>query len=90
MATITGTVRCVRIGDEFAFTTVREQGTNTQETLKLWWDGVSTSANPAAHTRIVQSDWVSLLRQAMANNILVTISYDNNNAVVAFVQLGQL
>jgi hypothetical protein len=89
MPAITGTVRCVRIGDDFAFTTVREQGTNTQETLKLWWDGVSTPANPAARTRLAQSHWVGLLRQAMASNILVTISYDNS-AVVVNVQLGQL
>jgi hypothetical protein len=89
MPTVTGTVRCVQIGDEFAFTTITEQGTNTRHTLKLWWDGVSTPANPAARTRIAQSDWVGLLRQAMASNILVTIDYDNN-VVVGNVLLGLL
>jgi hypothetical protein len=90
MPELTGTVRCVRVGDDFAFTTVDEQGVNTSETFKLWWDGVSTPANPPARTRIAQSNWVALLRQAKASNILVTITYDYNSSVVLNVQLGQL
>jgi hypothetical protein len=89
MPELIGTVRCVRVSDESAFTAVNEQGTNTSETFILWWDGVSTPANPPARTRIAQSNWIALLRQAKASSILVTITHDNNSAVVLNVQLGQ-
>ena len=89
MPDLTGTVRCVRVGDEAGFTAVVEQGTNNRETFILWWDGISTPANPPARTRIAQSDWVGLFRQAMASNITVTISHATNSAIVLNVQLGQ-
>ena len=61
MPELKGTVRCVRVGDDFGFTTVTEQGTNVDELFILWWSGVTTPADPPVHVRIVQSDWVSLL-----------------------------
>lgn len=89
MADTTGKVACVRVGDEAGFTAVVEQSTNTRETFILWWDGVSTPANPAARTRIAQSNWVGLLRQAIANNTTVTINHATNSSIVLNVQIGQ-
>jgi hypothetical protein len=88
MPELKGTVRCVRVGDDFGFTTVIEQGTNVDELFILWWGGVTTPADPPVHVRIVQSDWVSLLRQAMASGISVDITHDTNSALVLNVQLG--
>ena len=88
MPELTGAVRCVRVAPEAGFTRVIEQGTNTAEIFILWWDGITTPANPAASLRIAQSDWVGLLRQAMASNIPVTVTTDTNSAIVLNVQLG--
>jgi hypothetical protein len=49
---------------------------------------VTTPADPPVHVRIVQSDWVSLLRQAMASGISVDITHQTNSALVLNVQLG--
>jgi len=84
----TGVVRCVRVGDDFGFTTIQEQPSNTRETFILWWGGVSTPADPPVHVRIVQSDWVALLRQSLSDNTGVTITHDTNSAIVLNVQLG--
>lgn len=88
MPELTGTVRCVRVGDDLAFTTINEQGTTNRETFILWWTGISTPLDPPVYLRIIQSDWVSLLREAKAGNIPVTITHDNNSAIVLNVQMG--
>jgi hypothetical protein len=88
MPELKGTVKCVRVGDDFGFTTVTEQGTNVDELFILWWAGLTTPADPPVHARIVQSDWVSLLRQALASAIPVNITHDTNSSVVLNVQLG--
>jgi len=88
MPETTGVVRCIRVGDDFGFTTIAEQPSNTRETFILWWGGVSTPADPPVHVRIVQSDWVALLRQALSDNTDVTITHTDNSAIVLNVQLG--
>jgi hypothetical protein len=89
MPELTGTVRCIQVGDDFAFTTVNEQGTTTRETFILWWSGVSTPQDPPVYIRIIQSDWIALLREALAGNVPVTVFHGTNSAVVLNVQFGQ-
>ena len=83
-----GTVQCVRVAQDSAFTCVNEQNTATHEIFILWWDGQGTPANPPASLRIIQSDWIALLRQALASNIPVTVTHDANSSIVLNVQLG--
>ncbi|WP_405827130.1 hypothetical protein [Streptomyces sp. NBC_00105] len=87
MPRIKGTVGCVQVGDDYGFTRVIEQGTGNEELFTLWWSGVATPENPAIHVRIIQSDWVSLLRQAMAAGLPVTIVYPDDSNLVFNVQL---
>lgn len=88
MPKLTGTVRCIQVADDFGFTTINEQGTTTRETFILWWSGVSTPRDPPVHTRIIHSDWVSFLRQAMVSSLPVIITHGDNSAIVTNVQLG--
>ena len=88
MPEVIGTVRCVRVVEDSAFACVTEQGTTNNELFFLWWDGVSTPANPPARVRIAQSNWVALLREALASNIQVKITHNTNSALVLNVQLG--
>ena len=88
MPELIGTVDCIRVGDDFGFTTIEEAGTTNRETFILWWGGITTPADPPIHLRIVQSDWISLLRQAVASKITVTITHTANSAEVLNVQLN--
>jgi hypothetical protein len=82
----TGTVTCVQVGDDFGFTTLQVTPT-TKETFILW---TATSTEPPVHTRIVQSDWIALLREAMAAGLKVVVSHADGSAIATAVQLGEL
>jgi hypothetical protein len=81
----TGTVTCVQVGDDFGFTTLQVTPT-TKETFILW---TGTTTEPPVHTRIVQSDWIALLREAMAANLKVVVSHSDGSAIATAVQLGE-
>jgi predicted N-acyltransferase len=86
MATSTGTVTCVQVGDDFGFTTLQVTPT-TKETFILW---TGTTTEPPVRTRIVQSDWIALLRQALADNLTVVVNHQDGSAIATAVQLGEL
>lgn len=83
MALTTGTVRCIQVLDDIGFTAIQVNAT-TKENLILW----SADEHPV-QARVMQSNWVSLLRQAMASNLQVTLAHADGSAVVTSVQLGQ-
>jgi hypothetical protein len=54
------------------------------------WSDVS-NPGPPIHDRITRSNWISLLREAMAGDLDVTIVGDNaTSALVTSVQIGTL
>jgi hypothetical protein len=90
-----GLVQCLKVGDGFGFTTlVAPQGfvgltfVNEHEHFILWWNGVSTPSQPDTSTRMKHDQWVSLLREAMANDISVRLSHPKDSAIVTSVQIG--
>lgn len=89
MPDITGTVTCLQIGDDYAFTTI--EGCGSRETFILWFfpgtgGGIPSDLN--AFTRVMHSMWVSILRQARAGNLTVRVVSPNGSAAVSLVQLG--
>jgi len=82
-----GTVDCIRVGDDFGFTTIVDN-TGDREIFILWWSGLATPLEPRTHVRIVQSDWIAMLRQAMSDQSRVTITHGTNSSVVLNVQLN--
>jgi hypothetical protein len=91
MALITGSVRCISVSDIAAFTTIRDAATATDETLILWFapgSGGGTPPDLTSFTRILHSMWISLLRDAHANNLTVTVVHPNNSAAISSVRLG--
>jgi hypothetical protein len=88
MPETTGEVRCVRVGDDFGFTTIAVPPNDAREIFILCGSGVSTPADPPIHVRIVQSDWVAMLRQALANDHPVTITHAVNSGIAVNIQLG--
>jgi len=92
VAQITGTVRCLQISDDAGFTTI-EDGGGTKETFILWFvpgTGAGIPSSLTAYTRIMHSMWVSQLREALANNLSVTLTHPNGSAAVSAVQLGAI
>jgi hypothetical protein len=87
MSSQSGKVKCVLIEDDVAMTTV-ESSDGARETFVLW---SQPNPEPAVHVRVMQSNWISLLREAMASDLDVTVVGDNDSsAYVTSVQLGQL
>ena len=84
MALTTGKVRCVQVLDDLGGTTIQVNAT-TKETFILW---SAQSSEPPVRIRVMQSNWVSLLRQAIASNLEVTIGHAENSAIATSVQLG--
>jgi hypothetical protein len=84
MAITTGSVNCVQVADDYGFFALRETGTGTQEVFVLWFFPDESTAI----SRILQSTWVSLLREARAGNIPVSVAHDDGSAEVRSLQLG--
>lgn len=92
MAQITGTVRCLQVTDDFAFTMI-DPAAGLSEIFILWWfpgTGGGIPQDITAYSRIMHSMWVSLLREAHANGLNVTILHPDASAVVTTVRLGVL
>lgn len=89
MADKTGTVKCLQIADDFAFTTI--EGGGSSETFILWFSPGTGGGIPAdinAFTRVMHSMWVSLLREARAGNLTVRVVSPSGSAAASLVQLG--
>jgi len=92
VANMTGTVRCFQISDDAAFTTLEDSGGST-ETFILWFAPGTSGGIPrtlTAYTRIMHSMWVSQLREALSNNLSVTLIHPSGSAEVTAVRLGTL
>jgi hypothetical protein len=88
MPQIVGTVQCVQVADDIAFVTI-DPPTGQSETLILWafpGTGGGIPEEMTAYTRIMHSMWVSLLREAHANNLTATVVH--RDATVTSVRLG--
>ena len=85
MATTTGTVTCIQIGDDFGFFTVKNSTTAATETLIIWFG----SSDPSAFTRILQSMWVSLLRDAINTGSQVIAVHPNGGAIITSLELSK-
>jgi hypothetical protein len=85
MATMTGTVSCLQVFDDGSFVQVVDAATGAKEAFTLWFAPPEVSA----FERIMQSMWVSLLRQSLVSGIPVTINAASSG-LVNNVQLGTL
>lgn len=91
MPRMSGTVRCILVADDYAFTTIEDTTIGDSETFILWWfpgtgGGIPSGLN--SFTRIMHSTWISLLREARSNNLNVTVSHSDGSAGITSVQLG--
>lgn len=86
MPEMTGTVTCFQLAEIAAFTTIKDAACN-EETFILWF-GSTIPQDLNAFSRVVHSMWVSVLREAHANGLTVTVVHPNNSAEIIALQLG--
>ena len=86
MAQTSGRVACVEVGDDYGFTTIQDPATGEHETFVLWF----APSDVSAFTRIVHSMWVSILKEAFAGNLDVTLVHPADSGLVAGVRLGTI
>ena len=86
MSSETGKVACILIEDDVAM--VKVESSSGAETFVLWSNPIPL---PPVHVRVMQSNWISLLREAMAGDLDVTVVADSAvSAYVTSIQLGSL
>lgn len=93
MAAIIGTVRCISVSDIAAFTTINQSGSSATETLILWFapgSGGGTPPDLTSFTRILHSMWLAMLRDAITNNVEVTVIHPDNSGAISSIRLGTL
>ena len=89
MASSTGTVRCVQVGDASGWTQI-EDANGTTELFILWFNpGAQIPPTLTSFTRVLHSMWLSILREAHGTNAVVTINHPDNSAEVTYVRLGE-
>jgi hypothetical protein len=89
MAEITGTVRCIRVAEGAGFTAIQDAVTGETEAFILWF-GTSIPDELTAFTRVLHSQWVSLLREAHTHNQTVTVVHPDGSAEVTALQVGTI
>lgn len=86
MPEMTGTVTCFQLAEISAFTTIKDAAGN-EEAFILWF-GSTIPQDLNAFSRVVHSMWVSVLREAHANGLTVTVVHPNNSAEIISLRLG--
>jgi hypothetical protein len=82
--TTTGQVTCLQVGDDYAFTSIREQTTGALEIFILWY----FPGDIPVVDRMRLSMWVAMLRDALGSCTDASVVHDTGDAYVIDLQLG--
>ncbi|HXM54040.1 MAG TPA: hypothetical protein VOB72_01530 [Candidatus Dormibacteraeota bacterium] len=80
----TGPVTCLQVGDDYAFTAIRDTTSGDIEILILWY----YPGDIPVVDRMRLSMWVAMLRDALGSCTNVSVVHDENDAYALTVQLG--
>jgi hypothetical protein len=80
----TGPVTCLNVGDDYAFTSIRDQTSGQIGVYILWY----YPGDIPVVDRMRLSMWLAMVRDAMSRCIDVSVVHDENDAYVISVQLG--
>ncbi len=84
MPVVNGTVTCLQVEDDIGFAGVAESTLpNRTEYFVLW----SNPGDPSAFTRIMQSMWLSMLKDSLLTGKSVEMNFDNNYTLL-YVRLN--
>jgi hypothetical protein len=86
MSQIQGKVRYIKVGDDFGFAKIQEDGTGDEEVFAVWWYQAGQT-KPPTYRRTIQGMQISLLTEALVNGLSVIIQRNDNTGAFEFVQL---
>ena len=86
MPIVNGTVTCLQVEDDIGFAGIAESApSNTTEFFVLWFN----PGDPSAFTRIMQSMWLSMLKDSLLTGKSVEMSFDNTYTLL-YVRLNNV
>ncbi len=85
MPLVTGKVTCLQVEDDLGFAGVLATGTTTPEYYVLW----DSPSDPSAFTRVMQSMWLSFLKESLVSGNQVELSFDSSYDLL-YVRIDQL
>lgn len=74
MPTVIGKVNCLQVQDDLGFMGILENTTNTVEYFVIW----NNPGDPSAFTRVLQTMWLSLLKESLQAGNQVELNFDSN------------
>lgn len=74
MPTIIGKVNCLQVQDDLAFMGVLDNATNVVEFYVIW----NNPGDPSAFTRVLQTMWLSLLKESLQAGNPVELNFDSH------------
>lgn len=86
MPEIQGKIQYIKVGDDFLFAQIKEDGTDELETIPLWWysEGV---AKPPAYVRTIQNIQYALLRDSLVKGLSVIVQWDGTTGKIQNIKL---
>ena len=86
MSDIQGTVLYIKVGDDFAFAKIQEDGTGEEEVCPLW-AYLPGDPKPPTYKRTIQSMQISLLTEALVNGLSVVIQWNASSGALENIKL---
>jgi hypothetical protein len=83
MPITSGLVDYLKVGGDYGFVGLREEGTNELELFIIWF----FPEEPSAFDRILHSMQLSLLQDALVSRLRVRISHEEESALITQVQV---
>jgi len=86
MPDLQGKVIYLKIGDDFAIANIREDGTGDEELCPIW-AYLGNDLKPPSYKRTIQTMQISLLTEALVNNLSVIINWDQSTGMPNNIKL---
>ena len=86
MPDMQGTVLYIKVGDDFAFAKIREDGTGDEEVFTIWWYAEG-APKPPTYKRTIQGMQISILTEALVNVLSVVMQWNASSGALENVKL---
>jgi hypothetical protein len=86
MAELIGKVQYLKVGHDFCFAQILEDGTGVSESAPIWWY-FPDDPEPSTITRSIESMQFELLRTALTEGLNVDLSWDESTGRIENLKL---
>jgi hypothetical protein len=86
MPVLQGSIQYIKVGDDFCWAQIKEDGTGTLEPFALWWY-TSGDTKPPSYKRTIQNMQFELLKAALLKGLSVAIQWEESTGAIQNVKL---